>query len=356
MKDENKEKDVSLMNIIKEKIGVGEVISYKELCNILNIKYYSGGRQKKYQLENLKRFFNFENVDRKLLITNIYEVPQEVEDRIAANAIYVKYIEYILLYYLSKQPDNKLYITNNELYYILGMVNEKFIEYARNYNALIEKSDNDLTFSEVEEFYQRCNHNLPDILNSSLKSLVKRVLIDYNKIYMIGEKYKDKIVFREADDKEVSLILKEKRKILDEYKFYSEIQVYLKGKKEDYYKKLDKIFKEEYGWDKVYQTNKIIYCKETAINALPIDEIKLKKLMLNNEVMKKFDKQSKKIYKQKKEEQKESRTMIEVIRDCLDTYDKEEQEMIMKHAYSDVAEKYLKKQKYLTDTLIKIKE
>ena len=340
------------ISLVKNKLKLGEAITYKDLCDKLDIPYYSSGNQKKAQLKELQRCFEFENVNRKLIITKIYDEPLPKIRNVAANALYVKYVECILLSHLSKQPDNKIYMTNQQLYYLLGMVNERFIEYAKNYKLLEDKSNN-LTYIDIKEFYERCNANLPDILNSSLNSLVRRVLIEHDKVYMIGIKNNDgELIYHEADDDERSEILKVKREVMTKFGVEIEIQIYLQGKKEEYYEELDKEFKDQYDWYKVYQTNKIIYCQKTAIQALPADKVKLQKLMLNNEVINKFNKQTEKIYQSKKENQ----DMLEALFDSLYEYEEEIRYNIERSVNDDEAGQYLRKQHYLTDTLIKIND
>lgn len=57
------------------KLNIGDVIkNYVVLCQILNTKYCSG-RQKVYQLEDFKRYFNWENNGRNFVITEIYDTP-----------------------------------------------------------------------------------------------------------------------------------------------------------------------------------------------------------------------------------------------------------------------------------------
>lgn len=339
------------ISLVKNKLKLGEAITYKDLCTKLDIPYYSSGNQKKAQLKELQRCFEFENANRKLIITKIYDEALPKIRNVAANAVYVKYVECILLSQLAKQPDNKIYMTNQQLYYLLGMVNEKFIKYAKNYK-LLEDKDNNLTHIDIKEFYERCNANLPDILNSSLNSLVRRVLIEHDKVYMIGIKNSDgEIIYHEASDDERSEILKVKREVMTEFGVEIEIQIYLQGKKEKYYEKLNEKFIEEYEWYNVYQTNKIIYCQKTAIQALPADKEKFQKLMLNNEVVNKFNKQTDKIYQSKKEDQ----DMLELLFDSIYEYNDPELVCATENTIkNDEASQYLRKQYYLTDTLIKL--
>ena len=74
--------------------------------------------------------------------------------------------------------------------------------------------------------------------------------------------------------------------------------------------------------------------------------------MLNNEVINKFNKQTEKIYQSKKENQ----DMLEALFDSLYEYEEEIRYNIERSVNDDEAGQYLRKQHYLTDTLIKIND
>lgn len=349
--NKSKEKyDMGLFNKIRSRLSLGESLTYKDLCKKLDLQYVSGN-QKKYQLKDLQRYLDFENVNRKLIITNIYDEVLAKETRVASNAIYVKYIECILLSCLAKQPGYKVYKTNNELYYILGMVTDKFEEYAKscNYNLLV---DDVIKYTDVVEFFERCRSNFYDILTSSLKSLENRLLIQHEKIYMICKWDNGNYIKHEATDDETSKILEIKRKVMLNFGAEIEFQIYINNKTDQYYKDLDKQFKEEFGWDKVYKTNKIIYSQKNIIEVLPDDVLKWQQLMLNNEVVNKNRKQVEKIYQKEKEELQLINVLFKDIdfinedtgeKDCIDNYIK-----------LDEPTRSYNVQNYLIDRFIKI--
>ena len=70
----------SIQNNAK-KLIIGELITYKDLCEVLQQPYYKGGNQKKSQLVEFSRFFDFEVKDRKILIKEVYDEPKEKEYR-----------------------------------------------------------------------------------------------------------------------------------------------------------------------------------------------------------------------------------------------------------------------------------
>lgn len=273
-------------------------ISYKKLCDVLKQPYYKSNTQKAAQLKEWQRYFKFEKKDRKYVIKEIYKKPLEPETSVSNNAIYVKYIECILLQYLSKQNGEPAYFSPRKLWLQLGMVNYNFIEYGTKYEELI--NENNITLYDVKNFYERCNSNFPNIIKSSLNSLQRRCLIKYSKPYMIGELDKEGFIrYREATDSEIKYILKTKRALLNTLGVEDEIAIHWKGLSSEYYRMLDETFEEEQEWYKVYEAYKIIYNKEDIIETLPQDKLRLEKMGLNTAVIEKMNKQAENLYQKK---------------------------------------------------------
>lgn len=287
---------------ISKNIKPGELITYKEVCEKLNIPYYSSGNQKKAQLKELKRYIEFESVNRKWLILDVYDSPLDKEARaVPKNSIYVKYVECVLLSYLSKQPSNEAYITKNNLWLLLGMINNNYNFYKDKYDALHETNEL-MTFFEVNNFYQRSNSYLSKIVESSLNSLKRRYLIEWDKPYMISIEYDNgNYEYHEASVNETEKILEINRNTLLEFGFEDEMQLIFAGikKRKEYYDTLESRFKEIYGWDKVYKSYHIIYNKKNVITALSRDQIELQKLAINERVIDKINLQAENIAEEK---------------------------------------------------------
>ena len=278
---------------ISDKIEPGEIITYKEICNRLNIPYYTSGNQKKAQIKELKRYFDYESINRKWMITEIYHSPLDKEARaVPQNSIYVKYVECILLQHLSGLDGNETYITNNRLWLLLGMINDKYNTYKDNYEDLENKL---ITSFEVSDFYKRSSSYLSKIVERSLHSLERRSLIACSEAYMITEKTgSGNYNYYEADVRDTEEILKVKRQVLLKFGLEDEGQLVFKNIRfrKDYYSTLDKIFEEEYGWEKVYRAYHIIYNQQNAIEALTQDQIRLQKLAINEKVINKINAQA----------------------------------------------------------------
>ena len=279
MSDEKVKKAPKLQpKIIARKLEIGEAYSYKELCELLNQPVY-GGTQKKAQLKEFERYFAFERAKRKLIITDIYEVPLSKETR---NSIYVQYIEKILLFYLSQQTGFKLIVTPKDLWEILGMVNSDYRKYENNYEDLCYL-DVDMKPSDIEHFYGRIGQNLPKILDSALESLRKRCLIMYEHQYMIKKSDKP---YKLANSKEKSYILECKKQALEQMELYSEQQVILKKRTKEYFEKINSNLR-RYGYERAYKVYEIIYTKKYIQR-----EINKEKKQLNEEIINRMNTQA----------------------------------------------------------------
>ena len=286
--------------LVSYNLKKGQEITYKKLCEVLKQPYYKSNNQKNAQLKEWSRYFDFEKVNKKYVIKEIYKKPLEPEiNPVSNNAIYVKYIECILLQYLSKQNGEPAYFAPRKLWLHLGMINNDFLEYKTQYEKLTE--ENNISLYDVKNFYDRCNANFPNIIKSSLNSLQRRCLIKYSKPYMLGQINEDGFIeYREATDSEVKYILKTKRALLSTFGVEDEIAIHWLGLSKDYYKTLDETFETEQNWYKVFEAYKIIYNKEDIIETLPQDQLKLEKMGLNNAVINKMNKQAETLYQNEK--------------------------------------------------------
>ena len=259
--------------------------NYKELCRLLNQEVKSG-KAKRLQLEEFKRYFDFEKSGQKFIITDIYDTPLTKEDRrkLGNNSIYVKYIEMILLQYLAKQEGYTRTFTKRNWWGLLGMVNKKYNRIAP---KQLEKIDYTITPFEINNFYQRCNKKLEQILFSALNNLKNRKLILWELqtvIVVINENGKE--VYFLADDEEKKRILQVERYILKNVMGYEKIfQIFSKNKQIEYYQKVNEKLYELYGWHHYFKQIKLIYTPEDVIEAIQQSEIELQKEILNEKII-----------------------------------------------------------------------
>lgn len=325
---------MSIEALNTSKLKVGDCINnYKELCKLVEQPVCTGN-QKRSQLEEFKRFFDYEKIGIKFIILDIYDNPIPKTYKYPVNAIYVKYIECILLKFLSKQPEYEVNILSQNLWLQLGMINHNFITMQFEKQDDLLELDSNMTYFEISDFYKRCRQKFSKIAKDSLDSLQNRCLINYRYIYWV--KSKNEFEYREATKNEERYILKAQRKALQELGLENKSQVYLKNKSKAFYELRDKYVKEFIEIEKVFDCWNIIYNRDNVLEALSDDEIKLQKLMLNNEIINTVNKQAQNIYDKNKNNWKK---LLEIDGECF--------------CYP---EEYVEMQNLLSDKLLKIKQ
>lgn len=272
---------------IKENISVGMVIKdYKELCNLLNIPILSGGNMKQSQIKQLKCYMDFDKSGQKFIITDIFDTPLTVNDqrKLGNNSIYVKYIEVILLQYLSKQNGFTSTLNKVDWWKLLGFINDKYKNVP---DKDLELLDPTVTPFEIKMFYQRCNTKLERILFSALNNLKNRKLIMYELQTVITYKNKNgEANSFIADDDDKKRILEVERFVLKkELKLDNMFQVYWSNKQSSYYKRVQELLESYYDWTGYYKQIKIIYVKKDVIEELSDIELKLQQTQLNGKIV-----------------------------------------------------------------------
>lgn len=276
---ESDEKINDCESVNASKLEIGQVVkNYKEMCTILDEEELQGN-SKKAQLKEWERYFLWEKKGQKFIILDVYETPLAKKDGRQNRNIYVQYIEVILMKLLSKQKNNgyAFYITMNQLWKLLGMINNDYKKVS------LEDLNNRITGYEVtsfdmKKFYQRCNQKLREILFSSLNNLQTRSLIKYElEVVIVSINKNNKTHYEVADDEQKRKILKAERQTLLDMGLESKRQVYAKMKDTEFFERLSSYLQEWYGWEYTYNRIKIIYNKPDIIDTVDKDEMKLKK-------------------------------------------------------------------------------
>ena len=283
--------------------------NYRELCKLLNLNITTG-YSKQVQLREISRYMDILKTENNnsYLVLEVYDKP--IPNTV--NSKYTQFIQNILLYYLAKEDKPIIYINKSELIRILGLTNNKYLEYKKDKKKLLYLADE----YNIVEFYKRCDAKILSILESSLKSLKKRLLLDYSdayKIYYLDNH--DKYIYKIANVEEHQYILDVKKRVLNSFNLKSEYQIYLNNNlKEKYYKEINKIVEEEMCWEGVFQCYAIIYNQKHVLKELADERIRL-----NHEVKRAIDKQAE-----------------------------------TKYSKSELPENYITLQKLLSDTLIEL--
>lgn len=329
-----------------QQIGIGEILTYKEICEILNQPRYSGN-QKKAQLKEFLRYMDFEKIERKYIIKDIYDVPLPPELRLPANSVYSRHIKIILLSYLLRQDLEKpVYISTQKLYVALGMVNQSYIMMQNQKEALRKELRIKCNFSEqvddkslnfyIKHFYDRCRSKFSSIIKSSLDSLQKQNYIDHSRAYHIYKRVlnADNEVIEIYDghystDTETADIMDIERSVMDSFGYQYESDIWF-GDTKGYFAEVTKRVQELYPEiHSIYRAHKLICTRQNVIKALNRHEETQEMKQLNEKILNYIDNQAAKKFESTLEET-----------DYMKRY----------------SQKYLDAQYYLSDRLIKIRD
>lgn len=324
------------------KLSIDMVIkNYRELCKILGQEIKSG-KSKKLQMEDFKRYFDFEKSGQKFIITDIYDAPLTKEDkrRLGNNSIYVKNIELILLQYLSKQKNGIKTFTKRDWWELLGMTNRKYNKIAK---TELKKIDSIVTSFEINHFYLRCNKKLEQILFSALRNLKNRKLILEPEIQtvIVDNKYN----YFLALDPDKKRILQEERYVLKNIMGYEKIsQVFCRFKQNEYYKMVNERLNDLYGWHHYFKQIKLSFIPSNIIEAIPQTTIDLEKEILNEKIIKVLNNNAEEKYNTDKQKYEDARNNL-----LWGNYNS-----ITKTKTWKIPDTYIEAQRILTEELINI--
>lgn len=343
----------TLYNLIQSNLHESDIIkNYKTLCALLN-EPEQAGNSKKSQHKEWQRYFDYEKVGQKYIITEIYSIPLPVTDkRSLGNAsIYVHHIELILLNYLSKQQGYTTTLTLKKLFLLMGIINQNYIE--ENKDELKLQNDN-ITDYQINHFYQRTYQKLRKILFDTLRNLKNRCLIDYEEITMINiiEPDINEILhtsIRPATDEEKKNILIIKKIVLNEMSLDSITLVHLKFKHREFYNRVNELLKEEYNINYIYTDIKILFNHEHIIQALQQAELNIQKIMLNTKVINAVNEQAK--YNLEKSQIEYDKQVDEYLNHIIG----KPSQMTLSKFFRLTEDKYLNTQFELAELLLRLK-
>ena len=350
-----------LQKKVKEKLCEGLVIkNHIALAELLDEKV-SGTNSRKAQLTNWKRYFEHKKEGHKFIITKVYDEPLPVTEgkSVGNNAVYVKYIETLLLHILSQQKDKSIICTKNYLLVALGITNRKYTDKVTRKILLKNKT---FTSKEINDFDNRAYQVIDRILFSALNSLQRRCLLNWRQElhYEMIDDYTGKTITGVATDEEVIGYTSAKYEALKELGLeegkpdkYDQLRdIYFYNKTDKFYELLTDKMYDLYGWDRTYVMYRILYKKENIIDAIPRTKSQLsqleQKLELNSKVIDalnknantKYDNMVQKYYKEYDE-------IFSVILEEVSIEDK-----AIYQPYGD----YIEKQQMIAEELIRIQD
>lgn len=282
-------------------LQVGQVFkNYQELCKALNLEPYTGN-QKTKQIREIQNRYDLEKQGRQYTVVGIKELSDDAEHgRIAANSKYVDFVQHILLSYLSKQKEEVAYLTQQNLWTILGMVNEHYFPMREKKEELLSL-DEKMDMFNINNFYQRSNLKFRDIIRSSLASLRRRKVFLCEETFRIGVSHKvsstfETIEYHDASDAEKRYILRTQYDLLKKYGCKDEFELFFKKTKDSYYNELNDIFLQNKGWKNVFFCYRLVFDRDVVTEEINEYE---EMIQLNNIIVETLDIQADNNYEKK---------------------------------------------------------
>lgn len=235
--------------------------NYKQLCQLLGRPICSGN-SKIAQFNDWSRYFSYEKQGQKIIITEIFDEPKAKQDgRVKGNrSIFTDDIAYVLLEHIHRT--NKHTFTLNELYSLLGFVNERYhslehylrLNKEHNTQSIEELPNAVATVFDVKDFYRRATQKMYRLLYTTLDNLQKRNLISYEKkkVFVYKDANNNSVAKKCSTDRELKILNDVKIRVLAEMNFSSEQEMYGKFKHIEFYSKIVKYLKEMYDLDYFY--------------------------------------------------------------------------------------------------------
>ncbi len=263
----NMENSFELIRDNLYKINAGHTYTYKSLCTILGLQYYSGGNSKKRQLREIEQFMELEKVGRSYRVIKIYDTP--LPGTVHGNEKYMGLLQDILIKYLSTIEPTGLammrhvYISPMGLAYCCGIVNEEYenINRGNDIGRMKELAEKDIQEKDVQDFCRRMYQFATQALKRALSRLenIGYIVADTDtfEIRKTEESRSGAFILssREATKEEVRYIKGMRRKIFREMKEKNKItansmaELNLKPKESrDFYDKVRVTIEAEKGW------------------------------------------------------------------------------------------------------------
>lgn len=179
---------------------IGEMVTYKNICEICDIKYYSGGKAKQLQIDDICRFYKIDKIKTKYHIIQKLEEPLTKVDKrsetSANNGVkYANDIESIILYTL--QDKKEFVCTISQALLLCKLINENYAIGRR--DIPITSKVLDLDEKNVYSFYDNTSRRLKDTFKRTLDRMKGKSLISYTELKMVA--YNDvKIELNELGD------------------------------------------------------------------------------------------------------------------------------------------------------------
>lgn len=232
------------------------VANYRKLCELLN-EPVKNGNSKQAQLKEWERFFSYDRVGNAYIITDIFDTPQMSGDK---RQRYIKYVEPLLLHYLSQFIDEGSSFEIEHTYKNWSV--EIGLTSGRAYDEQV-LDEYDILTSNFEPLYDRramprAVYEIQTLTRQVLAATVHRLekqgtVKGTENYYVVADN-----AARLATGEEVAYIGQVQQRVLDELQVTKMFAVYMSAKRmKQYQERTRAIYLEEKGWDKVYSLLKV---------------------------------------------------------------------------------------------------
>ena len=329
------------------------VKNYKAMCELLHQTSTSGEARQK-QIKNWERFFAYNKLGQKYIITEVYDEPMEPEHRKYQRGIYVKFVEIILRTLLSTKENNFYDVTKQQLWQDLGMINKKYKRIGLS-ELNREIKEYIISLPEMKTFYRKCDSRLSEILKSSLNSLVSRRIIDYRIQKIILCPNDNELEYIVAEGELNDKIRNIERDVLDAMELRDMEDVRKTLRYDEFYELRDRYGNEQYGWIRIFDRYHIEFDKSTVLKNIAADKKELQEIMLefNEKIIEAINKSNEtminKQHEKAKEQYKEKISEKKIAIGKTPSYSYRDLKIF------DYDEDYLPKTKQLSNQLISIK-
>src|SRR5690606_24969987 len=193
-------------------ISEGQVFkNYKEFCKELNIEPKRGGNSRVTQINEIRRYCDYENEGHKIIIREIYDEPIEKMETRGRKSIYTEVFTLAIAECLRRRDSSFFYITKNRLLTEIKAINTNYAFGMQYIEAVANLADTDKW--TVREFYGNSGSTFNYIVSTCLDKLKADTYLRYNTVTMVGLKSGG---HREATIEDNTIIMETEHAVLEE--------------------------------------------------------------------------------------------------------------------------------------------
>nr|WP_302660420.1 hypothetical protein [uncultured Clostridium sp.] len=154
------------------------IFKYKEICEMLGWKVYSGGTAKKSQFKELDTLCKYQKKGQKIIIQEIYQKKLIKEDKRRDKAIYVDPIKTILFYSL-RSFKGELYFSVNKFIKVLEIFNQHYYGLENEEDYVEVSLATGIDIHTLKGFKVGSRREAQRIIERALRSMRSQRIIDY---------------------------------------------------------------------------------------------------------------------------------------------------------------------------------